>query len=118
MSILKKTTKKSKPEVSEKKTSDAPKVAFEQATRVIRAHVSEKSYRGQPLGQYTFWVSTKATKPEIRREISKRYGVTVLAVNTTSSDGKPNHFRGIAGRKKAVKKATVTLKKGQTIEIA
>ncbi len=91
---------------------------FSHNALVFRAHVSEKAYRNQPKGQYVFWVAPKATKPEIRREISKRYGVTVISVNTVSSAGKPNHFRGKPGRSNATKKAIVTLREGQTIEIS
>jgi len=39
-------------------------------------------------------------------------------VNTLKLKGKTKRFRGIAGRRKDVKKAIVTLKDGDTIDIA
>jgi len=120
MSILKKkeTKKKETAAPAAPKTETAKPTVSVAHARVVRAHVSEKAYRNQPLRQYVFWVAPHATKPEIRREIAKRYGVTVTSVNTVSSAGKPNHYRGKPGRQIASKKAVVTVKKGQSIEIA
>jgi len=44
--------------------------------------------------------------------------VSVTAVNTIVTKGKTKRFRGIAGRRKDVKKAVVTLKDGDSIDIA
>jgi large subunit ribosomal protein L23 len=73
------------------------------------------------LNKYGFVVTKNANKIEIAREIEKRYDVNVLKVNTIYSKGKTKtQFRKsgrFTGKTAGFKKALVTLKEGQTIEI-
>ena len=75
---------------------------------------------GEKLGQYGFIVAKDANKVEIKKAIEKMYSVTVASVNTMNTAGKVTN-RGtktgnIVGIKGQVKKAVVTLKKGETID--
>ena len=75
---------------------------------------------GEKLGQYGFIVSADANKVEIKKAVEKLYSVTVKSVNTMNAAGKiRNRYTkagNISGMKGQVKKAVVTLKKGETID--
>ena len=55
---------------------------------IIAPVVSEKSYALIETGVYTFKVSTKASKPEIRDAVEAIWGVKVVNVNTLNRKGK------------------------------
>lgn len=83
--------------------------------------VTEKvSAKGEHLGQYGFVVDKFATKPEIKSAIESLYGVTVVAVNTINygPEYKTKYSKTCILTQKigAVKKAIVTLKKGDVID--
>ena len=75
---------------------------------------------GEKLGQYGFIVAGDANKVEIKKAVEKMYSVTVKSVNTMNAAGKiRNRYTkagNISGMKGRVKKAVVTLKKGDTID--
>ena len=75
---------------------------------------------GEKLGQYGFIVSGDANKVEIKKAVEKLYSVTVKSVNTMNAAGKiRNRYTkagNISGMKGQLKKAVVTLKKGETID--
>jgi large subunit ribosomal protein L23 len=81
--------------------------------------ITEKLTRLQDENQqYAFKVAVKATKPQIKRAIEKRYpDVKVGRVNTMIVPSKPKgrYTKGgyVAGRSKIWKKAIVTLKEGE-----
>ncbi len=79
--------------------------------------VTEKSTLGSQYGQVTFKVPLDATKPEIRAAVEAIYKVKVTAVNTVTIKGKTKRFKGILGQRSDIKKATITLEKGQNIDI-
>jgi large subunit ribosomal protein L23 len=84
-----------------------------------RPVVSEKAYRLQESGVYTFLVATDATKPEIRQAVESVFSVRVAKVNTLRRPGKKRRNRrtGIVGHKPVTKRAVVTLVEGDRIEI-
>ena len=67
--------------------------------------------------KYLFEVSLKANKVEIRKAIEEIYKVKVEAVNTTKVQGKKKRVRQQLGKTTPWKKAIVTLKEGQKIEV-
>jgi large subunit ribosomal protein L23 len=71
--------------------------------------------------QYTFVVHPYATKTQIRHAIEELFKVNVLHVNTVNVRGKARSFarRGVRtrGKQSDYKKAIVTLKAGQKIEL-
>ena len=82
---------------------------------IIAPVVSEKSYDLIEQGVYTFKVSTKASKPEIRDAVEAIWGVEVLKVNTLNRNGKRKRTRGTnrIGQRPDTKRAIVTLAAGE-----
>lgn len=71
------------------------------------------------LNQYTFEVEPTATKHHIADAVSATYNVTVRRVNVVNVKPRPSRgMRGVPGYKSPFKKAVVTLKEGDKIEIA
>lgn len=79
--------------------------------------VTEKSTLGSQHGQVTFKVVPDATKPEIKRAVEALWNVKVEKVNTLITKGKEKRFKGRVGKRSDMKKAIVTLAKGQTIDL-
>lgn len=84
---------------------------------VLRPIVSEKSYRMIEHNRYTFEVAKTATKIEIGRAVEEIFDVTVVKVNTMRVNGKPRRVRTALGKTRDWKKAVVTLKDGDSIEL-
>jgi large subunit ribosomal protein L23 len=88
------------------------------ASRVLRKPVfTEKSERLQAAGQYTFIVDRDANKTEVARAVRDIYGVTPAHVRITVTKGKAVRFGRSFGFRQDVKKAVVTLKKGEKITV-
>jgi len=85
---------------------------------VVAPVITEKSTILSEHNQIVFEVAIDANKTEIKDAIEALFSVTVTAVNTIRVKGKTKRFRGIPGRRKDVKKAVVTLKDGDMIDIA
>ena len=70
---------------------------------------------------YGFIVKPDANKVEIKKEVEKTFNVTVEAVNTMRYEGKRSRRYTkaglVEGKKSAYKKAIVTLKEGEEIDI-
>ena len=65
-----------------------------------------------------FIVDLKANKIQIKQAVERLYGKKVESVNTANFAGKLRRQRtALAGRSNHWKKAVVTLKKGETIEL-
>lgn len=60
--------------------------------------------------QFVFEVDPNSNKPEIKKAIEKLFKVTVLEVRTQNRIGKKKRLGRTLGRRKAWKKAIVTLK--------
>lgn len=84
---------------------------------INRIWITEKSVMATAKDQYTFWVRPEATKNEIKKLVKELYKVDVVSVNTTTRMAKKKGHGRMAGTKSEIKKAFVTLKKGQTITI-
>ena len=84
---------------------------------IIRPVITEASYDAMENNVYTFEVAKDANKVEIRQAIEAIFNVTVVKVNTLNVKPKPKRMRYQAGKTRTWKKAMVTLKDGDTIEI-
>ncbi|KAA6350223.1 50S ribosomal protein L23 [termite gut metagenome] len=89
---------------------------------IVKPLVTEKMNKiTEKLNRFGFIVRPSANKLEIKKEIESLYNVTVESVNTASYSGKnKNRYTKagfIKGRTNAYKKAIVTLKKGDTIDL-
>ena len=80
--------------------------------------ITEKSSAAyQARKEYAFRVHRDATKPEIKTAIETLFKVGVTAVRTHVMRAKVRAYGRHHGRRPAWKKAIVTLKEGDTIEI-
>ena len=85
---------------------------------IVRPLITEKSSAAyQARGEYTFEVHVDASKPQIRSAIEQLFGVKVTGVWTSNVRGKEKRQGTTVGRRPNWKKAIVTLKDGDTIEI-
>ena len=77
---------------------------------ILRPIVSEKSYGLLESGSYTFEVRPDVNKTQIKIAIEQIFdGVKVVSVNTINRQGKRKRTRTGYGRRKATKRAIVTL---------
>ncbi len=84
---------------------------------IIAPVVTEKSALNSQKGIYTFKVAKNATKTQIKKTIENHFGVHVIKINTLNTKPKDKRVGKYAGKTKVYKKAIVTLKNGETIEI-
>ena len=85
-----------------------------------RPIVTEKSMQlVNTSNTYTFEVDRLANKQQLKKAIEELYGVTVLSVNTTTRNSKVKKTgkRRLNKQIGKVKKAMVTLKEGDHIEL-
>jgi large subunit ribosomal protein L23 len=78
---------------------------------------TEKSSLYEPERKYLFLVDKESNKISIKRAVEEIYKVKVSDVNTFVSIGKLKRVRHQLGKTPDHKKAVVTLKEGQKIEL-
>ena len=79
--------------------------------------ISEKSYGLLDNNKYTFEVHPLANKTQIKIAVEKVFGVKVLDVNTLNRAGKRKRTRFGYGTRKSVKRAIVTVREGDRIDV-
>ena len=85
---------------------------------IIRPVMTEKtSARYHERGEYTFEVAPDANKAAIRQAIERLFGVKVTGVWTSNVRGKGRRVGTTLGRRPHWKKAIVTLRSGDTIDV-
>ncbi|HAZ62517.1 MAG TPA: 50S ribosomal protein L23 [Armatimonadetes bacterium] len=83
---------------------------------ILRPVVSEKSFELARDYRYTFEVSPRANKVQIRHAVEELFGVHVISVNTMWVRGKSRRLgRMSPGRTPSWKKAVVTTREGEHI---
>lgn len=85
---------------------------------IVGPVITEKSSAAyQARKEYAFRVHRDATKPQIRAAIEVLFKVTVTAVRTLVVRARRRSYGRYVGRRPAWKKAIVTLKEGDAIEV-
>ena len=93
---------------------------------IISPILSEKSSKMmETLNKYVFKVCVSSNKLQIKNEIEKRFKVEILKVSTMNFNGKRKnttirsggHVLRTSGKRSSWKKAIVTLKEGQKIDL-
>ena len=85
---------------------------------VRRARITEKGTRiREGQNGYLFEVARDANKIQIKQAVEEIFNVKVATIRTLRVHGKPKRVGRYAGHRPDWKKAIVTLKKGQTIEL-
>ena len=80
--------------------------------------ITEKATGLSEQNKVIFKVHENASKESIKKNIEKIFKVKVIKVNTINKKPKTKMVRGKVGIKKGFKKAVITLKKGQSIDLA
>jgi large subunit ribosomal protein L23 len=86
---------------------------------IKRPIITEKTMLQAQIGMYTFEVSKQATKPEIAKVVQEMFKVDVVKVRTFNVKGHVKFQRKVrrSYQLPTIKKAIVTVKKGQTIAL-
>jgi len=84
---------------------------------IKQSWVTEKATDLSGLRKYVFIVDRKANKSEVKKAIESIYGVKVEGVNIINIKGKAKRLGRSLGRTSAFKKAIVTLKEGEKIDV-
>ena len=85
---------------------------------IISPTITEKATSLSEYNKVVFKVHNNATKNTIKKNIEKIFKVNVIKVNTINLKGKTKLVRGKKSKRPGYKKAIVTLKKGQSIDLA
>ena len=86
------------------------------ASVVIRPHITEKSGLLSQNGVYTFQITTRANKAAVAKAMKALYKVIPVKIAITNNPAKNVFIRGKKGTVPGVRKAVVTLKKGDKID--
>lgn len=76
---------------------------------IIKPVLTEKSYDDITMKKYTFIVSTRANKTQVKNAVEEIFSVKVKKVNTLRQLGKLKRQGHNIGRRPETKKAFVTL---------
>jgi large subunit ribosomal protein L23 len=79
--------------------------------------ISEKSYGLLDQNKYTFDVHPQANKTQVKIAVERVFNVKVTDVNTYNRPGKRKRTRLGYGRRRNVKRAIVTLRSGDRIDV-
>lgn len=84
---------------------------------ILAPHITEKATLLSDHNAVVFKVAPGASKPEIKAAVEALFGVSVTGVNTIVQKGKTKRWKGTPYQRSDIKKAIVTLKDGQSIDI-
>ena len=84
---------------------------------IVAPHITEKATLLSEHNAVVFKVANDATKPQIKAAVEALFDVTVLGVNTIVQKGKTKKWKGAPYTRSDIKKAIVTLKDGQSIDV-
>lgn len=89
------------------------------ATVLRKAHITEKALLAGSRNVYVFEIFPRATKQDVKRAVEAAYNVNVIDVNVAKVPKKRTSRRvaGRQGTKGGVKKAYVTLKEGDRLQL-
>lgn len=122
MAIFKKTTeekdeKKKEVKVVASKVGKMDGKLGDRSNVLVRPHVTEKAALLAEKGTFVFIVDAKTNKIEIAKAVKTLYNVKPVRVNIVNLPDTKVFVRGKNGVKSGVRKALVTLAKGDKIEL-
>ena len=91
---------------------------FHYLDTIISPTITEKATSLSEFNKVVFRVHEGASKITIKKNIEKTFKVNVVKINTINLKGKSKIVRNKKSYKSGYKKAIVTLKKGQSIDLA
>ena len=84
---------------------------------ILAPHITEKTTMQSEQNAVVFRVANDASKPAIKAAVEALFNVSVIGVNTIVQKGKTKKWKGTPYRRSDFKKAIVTLKDGQSIDV-
>ncbi len=84
---------------------------------VLAPHITEKSTLASEHNAVVFKVANDATKPQIKEAVEAIFDVSVTGVNTINVKGKTKRWKGKPYKRNDLKKAVITLKDGDSIDV-
>ena len=91
---------------------------FNHLDTIIAPAITEKATSLSEFDKVVFKVHARANKKAIKRSIEKIFKVNVIKINTINIKGKTKLVRNKRSVKSSYKKAIITLKKGQSIDLS
>ena len=91
---------------------------FHYLDTIISPIVTEKSTSLSEFNKVVFKVHRGSSKSSIKKSIEKIFKVNVVKINTINLKGKKKMVKNKKTFKPGYKKAIITLKKGQSIDLA
>ena len=91
---------------------------FNSLDTIVSPVITEKATTLSEFNKMVFRVHKGASKNSIKRSIEKIFKVNVIKINTINLRGKTKLVKGKKSSRPGYKKAIVTLKKGQSIDLA
>ena len=91
---------------------------FNHLDTIISPAITEKATSLSEFNKVVFKVHKTANKKSIKKSVEKIFKVNVTKINVINLKGKTKFVRGRKSSKPGYKKAIVTLKKGQSIDLA
>ena len=85
---------------------------------IVSPVITEKATTLSEFNKIVFKVHQGANKNSIKKSIEKIFKVNVIKINTINLRGKTKLVKGKKSTRPGYKKAIVTLKKGQSIDLA
>ena len=85
---------------------------------IVSPVITEKATTLSEFNKIVFRVHKGASKNSIKKSIEKIFKVNVIKINTINLRGKTKLVKGKKSSRPGYKKAIVTLKKGQSIDLA
>lgn len=98
-------------------TKTASKTETRASGILLRPRLTEKGHRLSESNQVVFEVAKHANKIMVREAVQNMFGVTPTSVRMLVQKGKAVRFKRMKGTRKDVKKAVVTLAKGDHIDL-
>ena len=86
--------------------------------KILSPFVTEKSTNLSDQNKIVFKVSNKANKINLKKNIEKIFKVNVTKINIINKQPRKKIVRGKKVKVMGYKKAIITLKKGQNIDLA
>ena len=91
---------------------------FHYLDTIISPNITEKSTSLSEYNKIVFKVHKNANKNSIKKSIEKIFKVNVVKINTINLKGATKMIKNKKTFKSGYKKAIITLKKGQSIDLA
>ena len=86
--------------------------------KILSPVVTEKSTNMSEFNKVTFKVPLSSNKKSLKKSIERLFKVNVTKVNIVNKKARIKVSRGKKIKKKGYKKAIITLKKGQSIDLS